>query len=319
MIFRWGAGGLVVVLFFWGCRTSQSKTPVKATPTATISPRVHQEKPTQHPDPTWENLLTHLRDHASTPTIGQHASTWVSWILSDPTHRLLWARRILESPTPLGLSDNIWQRFQNHFRETFLLFAAERYDVSLAETTQSELVELLCRYASIEKRIQLGDAILENMRRQERISISAVRALGCLGAADAVSYLRLFVDFDVPDVLRKGVIDALGDLVEDPAALDVLYELARPLFLNRSKDVSITEHEQERALQALVHLGRVRVCRLPQSEYRFLETVFTMLERKKPQLYETMVQAVIRLMLCADPQKARRRIPKALQQTLPHD
>ncbi len=267
----------------------------------------------------WTSLSAELRQPSVNQDAEKTSRKWSSWVLSDPEKRVEMARRILAGPAPEDVEPSAWERFRAAFRDVFLLQAAERYDVSLPEGTQAELVDLLHAHAPEDLRSRLGDAILENMRRQERISLSSVRAIGRLGAADAVSYLRLFVDFDVPDVLRAAVLDSLGELNRDPDATQVLFGLARPLFAHWAEKKAIDERERARALQALAGLGRARACHLPKTEYSFLSRVFDALAKQKQEDREPALGAVARLMLCADPARARTRIPKSLLQSLnPH-
>jgi len=204
----------------------------------------------------------------------------------------------------LGLSEI--EGYAPLLRRELVAGALLAYDVTLPPTRQLALLSLIVESAQGPERKKAGDVILKNLQVKEKISLEAVRALGMLQADGAVDFLRLFVQMDVPADLRRACIAAIGDITDDPSAVDALYDLAKPLFLSLVAGDPLKAELQERAQWALMGLEKARACKLPVKEYASLRQVY----RAKPAapldaLRTVALPALVRLMHCADPKKTR--------------
>ncbi len=193
-----------------------------------------------------------------------------------------------------------------HLSRELLAAALLAFDVNLPGGRQRALLALVADLARGPERQKAGDVILQNMQVKEKLSPEAVEALGQLQAEGAVDFLRLFVQMDVPPATRRSCVEAIAAITGDPAAVDALYELAKPAFLSIVAGEALKADLLERAQWALAGLAKPRTCKLPASEYKFLRQV----HRKKPAdaqaaLRASALPALVRLMHCADPKKTR--------------
>jgi hypothetical protein len=224
------------------------------------------------------------------------------------------ARLLLDGPpapeTLPGLLDP--PPYGPHLSRELLAASLLAYDVNLPGERQRALLALVTGLARGPERQKASDVILQNLQVKEKLSPEAVVALGQLQAAGAVDFLRLFVQMDVPPATRRVCVEAIVAITGDPAAVDALYELAKPALLSIVAGEALKADLLERSHWALAGLAKPRACKLPASEYKFLRQV----HRKKPAdslapLRATALPALVRLMHCADPKKTRADVPAA--------
>ncbi len=204
------------------------------------------------------------------------------------------------------------EAYAPHLRLELVAGALLAWDVTLPRARQEALLAWIVEYTAGPERKKAGEVILKNLQVKEKISLEAVRALGLLRADGAVDFLRLFVQMDVPADLRRACVEAIGEITDDPAAVDALVELARPLFLSLVAGDPLKADLLERARWALTGLEKARACKLPPREYTALRQAY----RAKPAAAladqrTTALPALVRLMHCADPKKTRADVPAA--------
>ncbi len=288
LVVLWG-----VLVFGSACRPGPTRGPDIGTPGVSgkkSGEMDHKESP--ETKPAVEKPTRIPGADAPEGEIRNTADAHARWVLADPATRGGEWEQVKASGHA---------RYTEAFRKALLSLAPIHLDLAAPESEQLRVVELVFALVTPKEAPFVGDEILEHMRRQERISLAGILAISRLQAPDATSFLRLFVQWDVPDRLREAVIEALGRLTTDSAATDELVKLARPLW--EEGKTSPDDRVVIRARLAVAQLDRLRSCDPSKEDFRFFSAVLKArpFDAQKPEH-----RAVARMLLCTDPEPGLR-------------